>query len=786
MPLLTELPSYLVPSKLRGRKLNASPSCAYCGVGDSEQGAEKRSFPTPGCSKLKLSSGTKSTLFPLHLAPSILDPARSRRHSISYEQAISRLADLILDHRDPGTQVLVYGCGQIDYFTIFALQEVFRLLGVRNLAGNAEHCLNAGAVHNEMLTGQEGPFLTFENALQGDGRFYLLNGWNGLISHPGAWHKLTANEDLDAYVIDVMESETAQEIGRLLGEERVILIRPRSDSHLALAVAHELLHEHDAPQADFVERFSDTASWQSFHDLAASDRFAPAAVARRIAPEARFEQRILAAIRAIASRIADPDIVPINIPSVGLSQTSGAVAHCLWGSVMAMVGKYGLRAEGQPAGGTLRIPGQINAQSEVQGLSSQFFFGRIQVDHQSAAEAARRMGLPNEAYELAVRDSPRACLDYSDPDVPYERELIICFGTQFEANMMNRDRWIKKLCRDSTTVVVVDPIPDPFSLEHVHLVIPSPPHAAAPKLYQNGEWRMTLSPPSRQRAEQTRSDATIIYDTMAEISRRIRTDSMLRMVHPDLGLHSQSGYLRRRFEPTEREGMLPRHDGEVCRAHLWQRVLDYLADAPDRNGELYCMPRHPDGTTISWQDLLEQGNVIYGGVGHNRYVLDYEDDQAMPFKDIFGRPGSFRFFTPSEDDLSIPDGVILNSGRAAMTDEPADVRYAINTFNSGKATGPEDMPNEHPLHISPQVAEEVGAAAGDLVRVTNVHTGRSMVFRARPNPRLAGTLVYFPFHKDRAQLSQGRYINKITSHIERCPYTTQTRLKATQVSIVRV
>ncbi len=786
LPLLPGLPAYLVPSKLRGRTLKASPSCAYCGVGDSERGPEKRSHPTPGCSKLKLSSGTKGTLFPLHLAPSILDPERSRRRSISYQQAISRLADLILDHRDPGTQVLVYGCGQIDYFTVFALQEVFRLLGVRNLAGNAEHCLNAGAVHNEMLTGQEGPFLSFENALEGPNRFYLLNGWNGLISHPGAWRVLVGRDNLDAYVIDVMESETAQEISELLGEERVILVRPRSDSHLALAVAHQLLREHGAPHEGFIERFSDAASWQSFRDLAASDRFSPSAVARRIAPETRFETRILDAIGVIASRIADPDVVPINIPSVGLSQTSGAVAHCLWGSVMAMVGKYGLRAEGQPAGGTLRIPGQINAQSEIQGLSSQFFFGRIPVNHDGAADAARRMGLPSEAYELAVRDAPRPCLDYSDPDVPFDRELIICFGTQFEANMMNRDRWIKKLRRDSTTVVVVDPIPDPFSLEHAHLVIPSPPHAAAPKVYQNGEWRLTLSPPRRQRAEETRSDATVIYDTMAEISHRIRTDSMLRMVHPDLGLHSQSGYLRRRFEPPEREGMLPRHDGEVCRAHLWQRVLDYLKDAPDRGGELYCMPRHADGTTIAWQDLLEQGNVIYGGVGHNRYVLDYDDEDAMPFKDIFGNPGCFRFFTPSEDDLAIPDGVILNSGRAAMTDEPSDVRYAINTFNSGKATPAEDMPNEHSLHISLQVAEEIGALAGDHVRVTNVHTGRSMVFRARPNPRLAGTLVYFPFHKDRAQLSQGRYINTITSHIERCPYTTQTRLKATQVSIVRV
>jgi len=786
LPLLTEPPACLVPSTLRSVRPNATPSCAYCGVGDSEKGPERRSSPTPGCSKLKLSNGTKGGLYPIHLAPSIQIQKEQGRASITYEQGISRLADLILDHRDPGTQILVYGCGQIDYFTVFALQEVFRLLGVRNLAGNAEHCLNAGAVHNEILTGQEGPFLTFENALSGENRFYLFNGWNGLVSHPGAWSKLAPDPMLDAYVIDVMESETAQEVRRLLGEERVILVRPRSDSHLALAVAHELLTTHDAPHPEFLERFADQDSWESFRDLAMSDRFAPSAVAERIAPEPHLEGRILNAIVAIAARLADPKVVPINIPSVGLSQTSGAVAHCLWGSVMAMVGKYGLKSPGEPAGGTLRIPGQINAQTEVQGLSSRFFFGRIPADHAGATDAARRMGLPDEAYELAVRDEPRVSLDYSEPDAPYDRELIICFGTQFEANMMNRERWLAKLGMESTTLVVVDPIPDPFSLKNAHLIIPSPPHAATPKLYQNGEWRMTLSMPRRERAEHTRSDATIIYDVMGEISRRIRTDSMLRMVHPDLGLHSQSGYLRRRFEPLEREGLLPRHDGEVCRAHLWQRVMDYLGDASERRGELYCMPRDENGEEISWERLLREGNLIYGSVGDRRYLLDYSDPESIPFRDIFGAPASFRFFSPSEDDLSIPQGIVLNSGRASMTSRRADLRYAINTFNSGKATPGDDMPEEHPLHLSPLLADELNIDDGDSVRVTNLDTGRSMVFRALSNERLSGKLLYFPFHKDRAQFRGERYINTITSHVQRCPYTAQTRFKATEVSISRI
>jgi hypothetical protein len=83
--------------------------------------------------------------FPIHISPSVLDRDAQIRHAVSYEQAIARFAELLLSHRAPTGKVLIYACGQIDYFTIFAMQEVFRLLGIRNLSGNAEHCLNAGA-----------------------------------------------------------------------------------------------------------------------------------------------------------------------------------------------------------------------------------------------------------------------------------------------------------------------------------------------------------------------------------------------------------------------------------------------------------------------------------------------------------------------------------------------------------------------------------------------------------------------------------------------------------------
>ncbi len=794
LPTLDLLPGSLHPTHATDTPNPHRVSCGYCGVGDSghvvqrsrrnERGpivqVDERA-PTPGCTKIQSAAGKGRPFWPFHSQPSILDPATGGRIPITYQEAIARLADHVLAHREPDSQVLVYGCGQVDYFTIFALQEVFRLLGVRNLGGNAEHCLNAGAVHNEMLTGQEGPFLTIEQALTGPNRFFLLNGWNGRITHPGVWNPLLAREDFDGYLVDVMRTESADPVAKRLGDDRVLLIKAGSDPHLALSVAHVILREHaGAVDQRFIDGFADGASWRAYRDLAREDRFAPGAVAARIAPEPALVDRLERGIRGIAAGIAAKDAVPINIPSVGLSQSKGAVSHCLWGSALGMLGRYGLHPGGAPRGGVLRLPGQINAESEIQGLSRLFFFGRIPVDLPGMVDAARRMGLPDDAYELAERDEPRSTLDYSDPSTRADRELFVCFGTQFEANLMERDRWVRKLKDPDSTLVVVDPVPDPFTLAHADLVIPSPPHSAASKLYQNGEWRLTLSVPWKQAPTETRSDPTIIYDVMAEISRRIRTDSILRMIHPDLGYHSQTGYLRRRFEGTDRGGELPRIDGEVSRPHLWRRVLDYLDDGEGRRGRLYCFPSGPDGAPIQWEELLE-GHPIYGGVGTTRYVIDH--DGSQPYGDLYGDPVPFDFFVPSAGDLAIPGGITLNSGRSALSSDPRAIAFATATFNSGKATPRDGLPDHNPLCIGPALAAELDLVDGGMARLTSVETGASLELPVRITARVVGEAVYVSFHKSRAQVEDGVYINQLTSHSGRCPYTSQTNFKVTRVLI---
>ncbi len=738
--------------------------------------------PTKGCVKLRHSTVRQRPAFPIHMAPSVLQPD-GRRKEITYEEGIKQLADLVLDHRAPYGKTLLYCCGQIDYFTIFSLQEVFRLLGVRNLAGNAEHCLNAGASHNEVLTGQEGPFLTIENAISGEGdHLFLFNGWNGYVTHPPAFLQILKRKNLDAYLVEVMVTESAKALAKKLGPDRILLIKPGTDPQLALAIGHEILTRHaDRLEPRFIERFADAESFERYKALVTDPQYAPPSIVERIAAEPKYEDNLLTAIRRIAARMAEEGVIPINIPSVGLSQTTGVVAHCLWGNAMAMVGKYGLRPDGTPAGGTLRIPGQINAQSEIQGLSGKCFMGRIPIAKR--AEAAKRMGLPEDAYDAVALDEHRAALDYSDGN-PDQRELFICIGTQFEANMMNRPRWLEKLKNARTKLVVIDPIPDPFTLEHADLVLPSPPHPATTKLYQNGEWRLTLSVPQKEAPEQTRSDPTIIYDMMAEITGRLEHDEQVQALNPDLVQHLDSGYLKRRFCPPAEEGGegLIRVEGEVSRPQLWTRVLDYLKGG---SGPLYCLPTHPDGRLIEWSELLTD-SVVYGGVGVNRYMLDYDDPDAVPFRNIFQEPGCYRFFVPTEDDLEMPEGLILNSGRSTLSDDRELVRFATATFNSGKATPIVGMPEINPLFVSPGVAQRLGLETGDDARVTNRATGSSIILPVVVSPRVKGDTLFTNFHKTIAKLERGLCVNTVTNHVERCRYSSQTRLKATRVTVERV
>lgn len=744
---------------------------------ESEDPLIENPEPTVGCLKLKHSLGERPSLYPLQLRPSVMD-ITGRRVSLFYAEALERFAHLVLEHRPPRARTLVYASGQIDYFAVFAMQEVFRLLGVRNMTSNCEHGYLSGGLYKAFVAGQPDPFVTIRQALQQPNGLYLLNGWNGYVTHPPVFKALLKKQPLDAWLIDVCQTESAQLLASQLGSERVVLIRPGGDSHLALGLAHILLRDYPgAIERRFLAQFSEPGSFEAFAGLAGQDLYAPAQVAARLAPEYAYRERLQSSMRAIAARLADPASVPIALPSMGLSQTGGIVPHCLWANLLAMLGKFGLHADGQLAGGVLQLPNHANHETHLQGLSPQHFMGRIPVDAAGAAEAAIRQGLPSDAYDKVLSVSPRSALDFSEPDS--RRELFVFFGGQFASSMMNRRRWLRKLTDSQTQFVVIDPAPDDFCLKYAALILPTPPHVASPRLYQNGEWRLSLSLPRRKAPSQTRSDATILYDLMACIGRQLRSQRGLWLQHADLAQLIGSGYFAERFE-----GGLERREGEVSRPQLWDRIQTYFGAGNGKS--LYCRPLGPAGAPIGWDDLLAAGNLIHSGVGSRRQKLDYDTPGHSPFQDIYGAPVKYRFFLPTPQDLTLAEGLILCTGHSTLSERSPRPIFDTETFNSGKLSALDELPRENPIFISQMLAERYNLSAGDRVWVTNRETREAMVLTVMPTSRLKGETAYLSTQNSRAELEQGRYPHLLTSHRLRCPYTGQTGHKLTRIELHKV
>lgn len=178
-----------------------------------------------GLAKLRVGMGETRSLYPLQLGPSVND-VTGRRVALHYPEAIERLADLLLQHRSPYGRTLVYADGDLDVFGVFALQETLRLLGVRNLQGSPVWGSLAQAEGARWQRGNAQPSLNLDKALEGTGRCWILSGWNGCVSHLPVFEQLLAQPDLDAWVIDVMVSETAQVVADRLGSAQILLVRP--------------------------------------------------------------------------------------------------------------------------------------------------------------------------------------------------------------------------------------------------------------------------------------------------------------------------------------------------------------------------------------------------------------------------------------------------------------------------------------------------------------------------------------------------------------------------------
>ncbi|MEZ0367617.1 MAG: hypothetical protein ACAI44_00875 [Candidatus Sericytochromatia bacterium] len=730
-------------------------------------------MPDAGSVRFRIGMGENRSLFPLQLMPSVLD-VTGRRIALHYSEAVERLADLLLAHRPPYGRTLVYADESVDYFGVFALQETGRLLGIRNLYGSAIWAPQAVGMGAALQRGHEAPILTLDQALEGPGRLFLLNGWNGFVTHLPMFERLMQLEDLDAWLITVMTTETAKVLAERLGSERVLVVKPGGESMLALAIAHELLERYPESVAkDFLERCADPGSYQEYIGLARSEIFAPEKVASLIVPEPGYEDRLLQGIHVLAERLAQPGTIPIHLPGADLIQSGGMAAYCLWTNLLAMTGKFGRQGHesSRIRGGELRVLTLGNEETQLQGLGPDLFFGCLPISEDGCREAAERMQLPADAYAGLLREPVRPILEFSEPNQGAQRELILCIGTGLESRWMrDHQLWHERLRRNDTTLVVIDSMPGPFLLRHAALCLPTPPAVSQHQLNQNGEWRLIQSYPRRSAPAETLTAATIMYDAMAEISRSLRESDDFRQGHPDLAARATEGYLQVRFEPPEWGwgGQLRRVGGEVLRPQLWERIQDYLGGPQP----LFCRPEDAQGQALSWSTLMHEGSCLHGQSRH----------ETQGFADLHRQSVKFRFFVPQEEDFALPAGVVLNIGSAIPDPQPADVRFAIAASSAAVPLLQENMPKQRTLYVATSLAVEKQLEDGDMVTLHHSEAA-SLNCQIQVSNWLKGSMVYFHHYMTQPELDGELVIPWLRFKVETCGYSQVPLLKKVQVRL---
>ncbi|MGV3523989.1 MAG: hypothetical protein ACO1RX_07180 [Candidatus Sericytochromatia bacterium] len=708
--------------------------------------------------QLRVGMGETRSLYPLQLGPSVKD-VTGRRVALHYAEAIERLADLLLQHRPPYGRTLVYADGDVDLFGIFALQETLRILGVRNLQASPVWGSLAQAEGARWQHGNAQPSLNLETALAGPGRCWILSGWNGLITHLPVMDQLLNQPDLDVWVIDVMVSETAQMLAEHVGTTaQTLLVRPGGENHLALALAHEILHHY--PQAidqAFLEHSADPESLAEFVSLARSEMFAAEQVVELIAPEPEWADRLRQGILTLAERLAQPDSVPVHIPGRSLSQSGGLVPGCLWNNLLALLGKLGQNPDASLRGGELSFPEQRNEAAQMLHLSPDRFFGGLPVDGEGCRESARRLNLPEESFLPLLHSPAHSILDYARPDSASQRELILCLGNGLEARWMrDHAQWQAKLRQNDTTLVVLDPQPGSLLLGYAALCLPTPPQVADPPLLQDGEGRLMQTQPRRQAPPESHTAATVLYDALAEISARLRTEPDLRSAHPDLAELSASGWLQQRFEDPEAGGggQLERLGGEVSRSQLWERMQAYLgAETP--------LLAH---TPLRWEEVQQQRDDFPA-------LRPLEvNEQRLNAQDQHGQAAPFRFFVPQEADIQIPSGVLLQIGSVQPEPSEAAVRYAIAAAGCGAGLQHPHLPQRRELYISSFLASRLGLSNGEQVWLEQAGA-ETLVCPIRVTSWLKGEMVYFHHYPTAEELQGAATVPWLRFQAPLCPYT---------------
>lgn len=675
--------------------------------------------PLPRNISVQLAHGIERSLFGIQQQPSVLD-VTGQRVAITSEEAYDRLADLLLAHRPPYGRTLVYADGNLDLFDYFSLQEVGRLLGIRNLHGSSIWGAEALATGQALLKTEV--HHTLEEVLSLERPTFLFNGWNGLIHHPVAFEKLAEHPTAHIWVIDSLMQESVKYLLAQHPRCEVLLIRPGSEGLLALCIARCLIEHHG---------FSD-ASAPGFRDYAAvtqSSIFEMDPMVAELVADPQDTEHLKEQILRLATTLADPDQQAAHIPGNSLYQSGGSQAYCLWHNLLELVNK---RYEWQSFD-------TGNEGQQITHFGPHRFFGNIPMNQAGCEEAALRMGLPADAYSALKNENVRPIQDFLTPSQGNQRELIICIGHGLEARWIrDHDAWYEKVRSTDAVLVVLDSMPGPFMQRHAALCLPLSPEISQYQLRQEGCSRWYHELPQKKAPEHTHSTSTWLYRTMDVLTRALQHSHSIQAGHPDLTRHQD--YLSLRFSSQQ----LPDRGTEVCRQALWERMQAYM----EYEG-VYATP---------WEALFTETTI----------ALD-----PPPL-------GTFHYFVPQFNDFSQPRESVLNIGSSVPNATFQQVRHAINASTRGHAYDYGTMPKARVLFISPTLAKQQGLHNGDSVELRQ-NGAVPIQCQVTLSHDLKDKTLYFSHYLSQEELNTRQVMPWSRFRAQVCPYSQVPLLKKVQV-----
>lgn len=680
---------------------------------------------------VQLSNGIARSLFGVQQTPSVLD-VTGQRVAISAEDACNRLADLLLAHRPPYGRTLLYADGDLDLFDHFALQEVGRLLGIRNLYGSSIWASEALAAGHALI--QDPVQHSLEDILSLEAPLFILNGWNGLIHHPVAFEKLAAHPTAQLWLIDSLMTESAKYLLAQHPRCEVMLIRPGSEGLLALCIARCLIEIHGF--RDQADGFVDYAT------VAQSSIFELEPMIAELVADPQQAAQLKEQVLRLAQSLADPLKQAAHIPGNSLFQSGGTQAYCLWQNVLELVKKrhewvtFETRNEGQ----------------QLEHFGPDRFFGGHPVTEAGCKAAAERMGLPADAYLGLLNESTRPIQDILKASQGHQRELILCIGHGLEARWIrDHDQWYEKIRSNDAILVVLDSMPGPFMLEHAALCLPLSPEISQYQLRQEGLTHWYHDWPRKQAPPETHTTTTWLYRTMQRLSEALQKSRHVQQGHPDLYQHET--YFTTRFS----EAHLPLKGTEICRESLWKRMQAYM---------------HDEGVyATSWSDLLSQPRIAL----HPQIKTQ-----------THGR--AFQYFVPQPQDFSQPRETVLNIGSSMPNATFRSVAYAIKASTRGHAYDYGTMPRQRLLFMAPALAEQLKLQNGDTVKLQQKDDSNTSPVRCtiEISPDLKDKTLYFSHYLSQEELNTRQVMPWNRFHAQLCPYSRVPLLKKVQVECIPV